>query len=70
MADTTDEILTAKDVHGILKLSIPGVYKLAERGQLPCIRWKCPGDGKKKPRTVVRFKKSDVLDFIREHYGG
>ena len=62
------ELLDAKEVKKILKCSLPLVYKLAERNQLPCVRWECPGEGDKKPRTMVRFKQSDVFDFIENHY--
>ena len=62
------ELLTAKDVKQILKCSLPLVYKLAERGQLPCVRWECFGNGKAKPKTTVRFKLNDVLDFIERNY--
>jgi len=41
---------------------------MAERGQIPCVRWQCPGDGETKPRTMVRFKKSDVMRFIDVNY--
>jgi len=63
------ELLDAKEVRKILKCSLPLVYKLAERGQIPCVRWECPGEGTKKPRTVVRFKKNDVIQFVEKHYG-
>jgi hypothetical protein len=58
----------AKDVQKTLKCSLPYVYKLVERGQIPCVRWECPGDGQEKPRTMLRFKQSDILDFIEKHY--
>jgi len=61
-------LLDAKDVKKILRCSLPLVYKMAERGQLRHIRWVCPGEGKKKPRTMVRFKKDDVMDFIDQNY--
>lgn len=63
-----ETLLTAKDVKTILKCSLPAVYKMAERHQLPCVRWNCPGDGISKPRTMVRFKKDDLLRFIEENY--
>ena len=63
-----EPLLNAKDVSKILRCSVPHVYKMADRGQLPCIRWDCPGDGMKRPRSVVRFKKSDVFDFMEAHY--
>lgn len=62
------ELLTAKDVKKIFRCSLPLVYKMAERGQLPCVRWKCPGDGEAKPKTMVRFKLDDVMSFIEKHY--
>jgi predicted DNA-binding transcriptional regulator AlpA len=61
------ELLNAKQVQKILRCSLALIYKMAERGQLPHIRWECPGEGKKKPRTMVRFKLSEVLDFIERH---
>ena len=64
------ELLDAKEVRKLLKCSLPLVYRMAERGQLPCVRWKCPGIGTEKPRTMVRFRKEDVFDFINSHYRG
>jgi len=61
-------LLDAKEVKKILRCSLPLVYKLADRGQLPCVRWKCPGDGNSKPRSMVRFKQIDVMEFIEKHY--
>lgn len=63
-----DSLLTAKEVKGILRVSLPAVYKMAERGQLPCVRWDCPGKGEDKPRTTVRFKQSDIMEFVQKHY--
>jgi predicted DNA-binding transcriptional regulator AlpA len=62
------ELLDAKEVQMILKCSLPYVYKLVERRQIPCVRWQCPGNGKEKSRTMVRFKKSDIIAFIESHY--
>ena len=63
-----EPLLDAKEVKALLKCSLPLVYKMAERGQLPCVRWECPGDGKEKPRTMVKFKQADVIEFIEKHY--
>ena len=63
-----DTLMDAKDVKRMLKVSLPLVYKWAEAGRLPCVRWECPGKGTKKPRTVVRFKPQDIYDFIERHY--
>jgi predicted DNA-binding transcriptional regulator AlpA len=62
------ELLDAKEVRQILKCSLPCVYKMADREQLPCVRVPCPGEGQEKPRTMVRFKRADILDFIERHY--
>ena len=62
-----ETLLHAKEVKAILSCSLPLVYKLADRGQLPCVRWECPGEGKKKPRTMVKFKRADVIEFIEKH---
>ena len=63
------ELLTAKDVQRILKCSLPLVYKMAERAQIPCVRWDAPGNGSRK-KTVVRFKLEDVQKFIEGVYNG
>ena len=60
-------LLKARDVAQLLRCSLPLIYKMAERGQLPCVRWECPGEGEEKPRTMVRFRKSDVVRFVGEH---
>jgi len=62
------QLLNAKDVKKILKCSLPLIYKMAARGQLPSIRWECPGEGTVKPRTAIRFKLDDILEFIEHHY--
>lgn len=64
-----EPLLNARDVSKILRCSQPLVYKMAGRGQLPCIRWESPGNGDKRPRTMVRFKMKDVLRFMENHYG-
>jgi excisionase family DNA binding protein len=53
-------LLNARDISKILHCSVPHVYKMADRGQL---------NGERRPRNVVRFKKSDVFDFLEAHYG-
>jgi hypothetical protein len=63
-----EKLLSASDVKKILRCSLPLVYKLADQKRIPCVRWSSPGKGKKKPRTMVRFKLSDVMDFIEKHY--
>ncbi len=61
------KLLTARDLQKILKCSLPLVYKMAERSQIPCVRWDAPGDGTRK-KTVIRFKFDDVQKFIEGAY--
>lgn len=70
MSESSQDIVlfTAKDVSKLLRCSVPLIYKMAERKQLKVIRWECPGEGDKKSKTMVRFKKSDILDFIEKNY--
>ena len=63
-----EEILNAREVGKLLKISLPLVYKMADRGQLPCVRWECPTSESKRPKTMLRFKQSDVWAFIENNY--
>jgi predicted DNA-binding transcriptional regulator AlpA len=63
-----EPLLDAKEVKRLLRCSLPWVYKAAEQELLPCVRIPCPGNGKKKPKTMVRFKREDVLAFIQKYY--
>ena len=63
-----DDLIKVKKTALMLDVSAPLVYKMAERGQLPCVRWKCPGKGTEKPREMLRFKRSDIVEFIEQHY--
>ena len=60
------ELLTPKDVKKILRCSLPLVYRMAARGQLPCVRWECPGVGERK-KTTLRFEVDALRDFIEKH---
>ena len=65
-----DDLLTAKEVKGILKVSLPCVYKMAARRQIPSVKWSAPVENGKRPKTTTRFKRSDVQAFIEDHYRG
>lgn len=55
-----DELLTSEEVAALLKVKAQTVRDAAWRGKLPCVRlW----SGKKK--TLLRFKRSDIEEFIR-----
>ena len=60
------ELLNAKDVARLLKCSLPLVYKMADRGQLACVRWECPGTGDRK-KTTLRFELEAIRLFIERH---
>jgi predicted DNA-binding transcriptional regulator AlpA len=62
-----EPLLDAREVKRLLRCSLPLVYKLANRGQIPCVKWECPGKSKR-VKTMVRFKLEDVLSFIEKHY--
>lgn len=62
MADEI-ELLTATDVSKILKCSLSLVYVMAERQQLPCVRW-AAGKSKK----MLRFRRGDLIEFIQNAY--
>jgi predicted DNA-binding transcriptional regulator AlpA len=61
-----NNLLKAKDVAQILCCSQALIYKMAERGQLPCVRWECPGNGTK-AKMMLRFEASAVQAFIKDH---
>lgn len=60
--ETIETLLKPTEAARILNVSRPYVYRMAEKGLLPCVRW--PGTGEK---TVLRFLKDDVLKFISDH---
>ena len=62
-----EPLLTVKEVKQILKCSLPLVYRLAVDGRLPAVRIPCPGNGNR-AKTIVRFKKADVFQFIESNY--
>ena len=65
-----ESLLTAQNVQQVITCSLPFVYKLAASGRLPAVRIPCPGNGTKRQRDLVRFKKADVLKFVEEYYSG
>jgi hypothetical protein len=67
-AVTDIELLTPLEVKKILKVSLSLVYHLADRKQLPCVRIPSPRNNGKRGKSTVRFKKSDLFDFVERHY--
>ncbi len=63
-----DELMTAGDVRRMLRCSLALVYRMADRNQIPSVRWVCPSENGGRPKTMVRFKKDDVLQFIEKNY--
>jgi predicted DNA-binding transcriptional regulator AlpA len=63
-----EPLLNPKQVKQLLSCSLPWVYKAAGNGTLPCVRIPCPGSGKRE-KHLIRFKKTDIFEFIEKHYG-
>lgn len=62
------ELLTVKEVSKILRVSIPGVYKMAHRKQIPCVQWESPkGEESTRLKTVLRFEPEAIREFIESH---
>jgi len=40
---------------------------LIDKAQYELKEINCPGEGEEKPRTMVRFRKSDVINFVQKH---
>ena len=59
-------LLTPKEVKGILKCSLPMVYKLAKKGLIGSVPM--PTALENGGRGMVRFKLDDVLGFIAKHH--
>ena len=62
----TAELITPAEVQKILRVSRSMVYRWASIGAIPCIRIPCIGSVNGK--DLVRFKLSDVQEFIERHY--
>lgn len=62
------DLLTPNEVKATLRCSPAYVYKLYERGHLPAVVFPVMGQGTEKPRSVIRFKRSDINEFIESHY--
>ena len=56
-----ESLLVAVDVSKILNIRPSTVYDLAHRGVLPCVRIT---QGKR--RSLIRFRPSDLEEFIRQ----
>ena len=61
------ELLNARQVAKIQNCAASSVYKMAERGLLPCVKWQIASGEGRKERPLLRFKADDVLEFIENH---
>jgi hypothetical protein len=62
------DLLTVKEVARMLRVSIPGIYKMAHRKQIPCIQWESPkGENSSRAKTVLRFEPDAIVKFIEDH---
>lgn len=62
-----DRLLRAAEVALIPNVSPSYIYKLADVGLLPCVRFSVPTAGKRKKETL-RFKEADVRNFVQDAY--
>lgn len=62
-----DKLLRPSEVAQMLNVSASYIYKLAEAGALPCVRFSVSGKGKRKKETL-RFKEADIKNFIADSY--
>jgi hypothetical protein len=65
------DLLKADEVRKILRCSLPHVYKLADTGALRCVRISTTSETNKNPKkrqNLIRFKRSDVFQFIESNY--
>ncbi len=62
MSDELDtQLLTVEEVSRLLCIKPATVYEAAAEGKIPCVRlWK----GRRK--SLVRFRRSDIEQFIKE----
>ncbi len=58
-----EPLLDAQDVKKLLNVALATVYKMAERGQLPCVKWVIDASGKR-PKSVIRFKKEELSEGV------
>lgn len=58
------QLLTAKDVKDMLKVSKATVYNLAKSGMLPSVKILAPGG-----KALIRFKPRDVEAMVDKCYG-
>ena len=52
--DTVQEMLTAKDLEGILKIDVKTIYSYVQKGLIPYVRI----------QSNVRFRREEILDWI------
>ena len=57
-----------REVQKILKCSLSFVYKLSSTGRIPSVCIPSLEVGDKNHKHLVRFKFSDVKDFVETHY--
>lgn len=60
-------LLRPSEVSRMLNVSASYIYKLADAGVLPCVRFSVSEKGKLKKETL-RFKEADIKIFIADSY--
>jgi excisionase family DNA binding protein len=60
-SDSDTQLLTVEEVSRLLCIKPATVYEAAAAGRIPCVKlWR----GRRK--SLVRFRRSDIEEFIRE----
>ena len=62
-----DKLLRPSEVAQMLNVSASYIYKLADAGLLPCVRFSVSEKGKRKKETL-RFYPQDIEIFKKDHY--
>jgi hypothetical protein len=62
-----EPLLTASDLQRMLKVSRATSYNLAATGRIPSVRIPCFSDNGRVVKHLVRFRPSDIHDFIEKH---
>jgi excisionase family DNA binding protein len=57
--ESHEQLLTAKEVAGLLRVAPSTIYSAAARGDLPCLR---PWRGRRK--SLLRFRSADIEALI------
>ena len=67
MTKDPNELLKVSEAACLMKVSESYIYKLSQRGLLPTVELPVFAEPGKRPKTIRRFKYSDLTEFINQH---